>query len=60
MMLLTLGGTLNGAGNLTISGLFTWSGGTMSDTGITTANGGISITTPRQELEPDSEQQRDV
>jgi fibronectin-binding autotransporter adhesin len=39
------GGTLSGAGDVAISGLFTWSGGTMSGTGTTAANGGISLTT---------------
>jgi VCBS repeat-containing protein len=42
---LTFNGTLTGAGDLAISGLFTWSGGTMDGTGVTTANGGIDITT---------------
>jgi fibronectin-binding autotransporter adhesin len=41
--LLLSGGTLNGSDNLTVSGLFTWWGGTMSGTGTTTANGGITI-----------------
>ena len=37
------GGTINGAGNLAISGLFTWSGGTESGPGQTNANGGMSL-----------------
>ena len=39
---LALGGNLDGAGNLTITDLLTWSAGTMSGTGTTTAYGGIS------------------
>jgi len=41
--LLLSGGTLNGSDNLTVTGPFTWWGGTMSGTGTTTANGGITI-----------------
>jgi YVTN family beta-propeller protein len=37
------GGTLTGTGTLAITGLFTWSSGTMSGAGITNANGGMSI-----------------
>ena len=37
------GGTLSGTGALTVSGLTTWSNATMSGTGITNANGGISM-----------------
>ena len=35
------GGVLTGSFNLTTAGLLTWSGGTMSGAGATTANGGI-------------------
>ena len=41
---LALSSDLAGTGNLTISGLFTWSGGQLRGSGSTTANGGISIT----------------
>jgi hypothetical protein len=37
------GGTLAGAGTVTVSGLLTWTGGTMSGGGRTVANGGIDI-----------------
>ena len=37
-------GTLTGAGDLTVNGLLTWSGGEMSGTGKTIANGGMAIT----------------
>jgi hypothetical protein len=37
-------GTLGGSGTLTMSGLLTWSGGTESGTGITNANGGMTLT----------------
>jgi VCBS repeat-containing protein len=40
-----ISGSLDGSGNFTMTGLFTWSGGEMRGTGTTTANGGISITT---------------
>src|SRR4029077_17681150 len=36
-------GTVTGSHDLTINGLFTWSGGTMSGSGVTNANGGILI-----------------
>src|SRR5207248_1436645 len=39
----TLGGTLGGSGNFTITGLFTWNKGTMKGPGTTFANGGISL-----------------
>ncbi len=35
------GGNLSGSAALTVSGLFTWNGGTLSGTGVTNANGGI-------------------
>jgi hypothetical protein len=41
--LLVSGGNLSGSDNVTVSGLFTWWGGTMSGTGTTTANGGLTI-----------------
>jgi hypothetical protein len=34
---------LDGAGSLTVSGLTTWSGGTMSGTGATNADGGMTL-----------------
>jgi hypothetical protein len=37
------GGALTGVGNVTIMGLFSWSGGTLSVTGQTFANGGINL-----------------
>jgi hypothetical protein len=37
------GGTLGGTGTMTISGLLTWTGGTMAGGGHTVANGGITI-----------------
>lgn len=40
------GGTLNGNGNLNISGLLTWSGGVMGGGGATNANGGMMINNP--------------
>jgi hypothetical protein len=40
----SLYGTWGGSGNATISGLFTWNGGTMSGAGVTTANGGVNLT----------------
>ena len=36
-------GTLSGAGNVTLSGSLAWTGGTLSTTGTTFANGGILI-----------------
>jgi hypothetical protein len=36
-------GTISGPGNLVIKGLFTWTGGTMSGTGTTFAQGGILL-----------------
>ena len=38
------GGTLTGAGTVTVSGLLTWTGGIESGTGTTVANGGLAIT----------------
>jgi len=43
-------GTLTGAGNLTVSGLLTWTAGLMSGTGVTNANGGMSIATGGQSV----------
>ncbi|HXI03075.1 MAG TPA: hypothetical protein VNI57_07845 [Candidatus Saccharimonadales bacterium] len=37
------GGTLRGTDTITVSGLTTWSFGTMRDAGTTNANGGVSI-----------------
>ncbi len=37
------GGTLTGAGTLTVAGLTTWTGGYESGAGITNANGGLTI-----------------
>jgi hypothetical protein len=37
------GGTLSGAGSLSVGGLFNWTGGTLGGTGSLTANGGISM-----------------
>ncbi len=37
------GGTFTGPGTLTVTGLTTWTGGTMSGSGITNANGGMTI-----------------
>jgi len=37
------GGTLAGAGNVSISGLLTWNGGNMTGSGATNANGGITL-----------------
>jgi hypothetical protein len=37
------GGTLTGAGNLSVSGLFTWTGGTLSGSGRLDANGGMVL-----------------
>ena len=37
------GGTIGGAGTLTVSGPMTWTGGTMSGTGTTNANGGLTL-----------------
>src|SRR5205823_2174308 len=37
-------GTITGSNNLTINALFTWSDGTLSGSGGTFANGGITIT----------------
>ena len=36
-------GTLGGTGTLTVSGLTTWTGGSMAGTGVTNANGGLTI-----------------
>ena len=41
--LIQSGGTLGGAGSLTVSGLTTWTGGTMSGSGATNANGGMTL-----------------
>ena len=40
------GGTLTGAGDLTVNGLLTWSAGTMSGTGKTIADGGMLMSGP--------------
>jgi hypothetical protein len=37
------GGRLTGTDDLTVSGLFSWFGGTMDGTGITTADGGMDL-----------------
>lgn len=37
------GGTLDGTGNVNISGAATWSGGGMQGTGLTTVSGGLNI-----------------
>jgi hypothetical protein len=37
------GGTLGGAGNFTITGFFTWTGGLMTGAGTTTASGGANL-----------------
>ncbi len=37
------GGTLTGSDTITIAGMFNWSGGTQSGTGVTNANGGLSV-----------------
>ncbi len=39
------GGTLTGAGTVTVSGLTIWSGGTMNGTGTTIAQGGLQLGT---------------
>ena len=39
-------GTITGPGNLIVTGLFTWQGGTMSGTGQTNANGGLVLRGP--------------
>lgn len=36
-------GAMGGNGEVDLEGLFTWSGGTMQDNGITNANGGVNI-----------------
>ena len=41
--LLLNAGALTGTGTVTVSGLTTWTGGTMSGSGVTNANGGMSI-----------------
>ncbi len=38
------GGTLTGAGTLTVNGLLAWGGGTMSGTGVTNSDGGLTLT----------------
>lgn len=40
---LTLGGTLTGSGSLSVSGLTTWTAGSMAGSGVTNANGGVQI-----------------
>jgi hypothetical protein len=42
----TQSGMLSGAGNLNVGGLTTWTAGTMSGTGQTNANGGLSLGGP--------------
>jgi hypothetical protein len=42
------GGTLEGSGNVTVSGLLTWSGGTMTGTGHTKANGPSTVSQQAQ------------
>jgi hypothetical protein len=37
------GGTLTGAGNITVSGLLTWNNGSMTGGGRTKANGGVAL-----------------
>ena len=37
------GGTLTGADTLTVTGMATWTGGTMSGTGLTLAQGGLTL-----------------
>ena len=37
------GGSLGGSGDVTVSGLLTWSSGSMSGTGATFANGGLAL-----------------
>jgi hypothetical protein len=37
------GGTIDGPGNLTITGMLTWTAGTMAGNGTTNANGGITL-----------------
>ena len=37
-------GSIEGADDITIDGMFTWSGGTLKGTGVVDANGGITIT----------------
>jgi hypothetical protein len=39
-------GTLAGPGDLTVTGLLTWTGGTMSGSGRTVANGGMAVSGP--------------
>jgi hypothetical protein len=43
-------GTLGGSGTVDVSGLTTWSGGNMSGSGITNANGGLALTGFRVDL----------
>src|SRR5262249_51701272 len=40
------GGTVTGAGNVTVAGLLTWKAGTMTGTGHTVAEGGIKFADP--------------
>ncbi len=39
-----VGGTLNGAGTLTLGGQFAWSSGSLSRTGVLNANSGLALT----------------
>jgi hypothetical protein len=41
--LIVSGGTLSGAGSLSVGGLFSWTGGTLSGSGTLNANGGMTI-----------------
>ncbi len=43
-------GTLTGAGTLTVAGRLTWSGGTMSGSGQTLANDGLTIDGPAEKV----------
>src|SRR5687768_15433059 len=40
------GGLIDGPGNLNLKGPFAWSGGVLSGSGVTNANGGVSFTNP--------------
>jgi hypothetical protein len=39
-------GSLGGPGSLTVNGLYTWTGGSMVDSGVTTLNGGMALSGP--------------
>lgn len=39
-------GNLAGAGTLTVNGFLRWTGGSMTGTGVTNANGGLEISGP--------------